>query len=79
MKQDQLERGLVRRREKAMSDYIWETFDGLFKTVYQQKKQIEELEARIIELEKRLSERERVLKPTKLESTMEHIPVEKAA
>ena len=29
-----------------MSDVIWETFDGLFKTVHRQGRRVEELEAR---------------------------------
>lgn len=37
-----------------MSDHIWETFDGLFKTVYRQGRRVEELEARIAQLEERL-------------------------
>lgn len=41
-----------------MSDYIWETFDGLFKTVHRQTKQVEQLEQRVIELERRLNERD---------------------
>ena len=39
-----------------MSEYIWETFDGLFKTVHRQGQRVEELEARISELERRLGE-----------------------
>lgn len=35
-------------------EYIWETFDSLFKTVYRQGRQIEELVARVEELEKKL-------------------------
>lgn len=41
-----------------MSDFIWETFDGLFKTVHRQTKQVEQLEQRVVELERRLSERD---------------------
>jgi phage shock protein A len=37
------------------TEYIWETFDGLFKTVYAQGRRVEELEARITDLEQRLS------------------------
>lgn len=37
-------------------EYIWETFDSLFKTVHRQGRRVEELEARIIDLERRLSE-----------------------
>lgn len=40
-----------------MSEHIWETVDGLFKTVYRQDKRVEALERRIIELERRLLER----------------------
>ncbi len=40
-----------------MSEFIWETFDGLFKTVNRQDKRVNELETRIVELERRLSER----------------------
>ena len=40
-----------------MSDAIWETFDGLFKTVYRQGRLVEELERRVAELERRLQER----------------------
>ena len=40
-----------------MSDVIWETFDGLFKTLHRQGRRVEELEARVIELETRLAER----------------------
>jgi hypothetical protein len=37
-------------------DYIWETFDSLFKTVGRQGRRVEELEARIADLERRLSD-----------------------
>lgn len=39
-----------------MSEFIWETFDGLFKTVHRQGQRVEQLEARIEELERRLDE-----------------------
>jgi len=44
--------------EKAMgtNEYIWETFDGLFKTVHRQGRLVEALEARVRELERRLNE-----------------------
>lgn len=35
-----------------MSDYIWETLDGLFKTVHQQNQHLRLLEMRIVELER---------------------------
>jgi BMFP domain-containing protein YqiC len=40
-----------------VSDFIWETFDSLFKTVHQQGRRVEELEARLADLEQRLNER----------------------
>ena len=36
-------------------EYIWETFDSLFKTVYAQGRRVEELEARLADLEQRLT------------------------
>ncbi len=40
----------------SANEYIWETFDGLFKTVHRQTRRVEELEARVAELERRLDE-----------------------
>ena len=37
------------------TEFIWETFDSLFKTVYAQGRRVEELEARLADLEQRLS------------------------
>lgn len=42
----------------ADSDNIWETFDSLFKTVHQQERRLEELEARVVDMEHRLAEKE---------------------
>jgi hypothetical protein len=39
------------------TEYIWETFDSLFKTVHRQSLRVEELEARLSDLERRLEER----------------------
>ena len=39
-----------------MSDFVWETFDGLFKAMHQQDRRIKELEARIAELERSAGE-----------------------
>jgi hypothetical protein len=39
------------------TEYIWETFDSLFKTMHRQGLRVEELEARIKDLERRLEER----------------------
>lgn len=63
------------------SEYIWETFDSLFKTVYRQGRRMEELEARIVDLESRLqerAERQAVGQPKSLESVAE-MPAERAA
>jgi BMFP domain-containing protein YqiC len=40
-----------------VSDMVWETFDGLFKTLHRQGRRVEELERRVVELERRLQER----------------------
>jgi BMFP domain-containing protein YqiC len=64
------------------TEYIWETFDSLFKTVYRQGRRMEELEARIVALESRLQERaERgaaAQSPKALEPVAE-MPAERAA
>lgn len=39
----------------SVSDSVWETFEGLFKTLHKQGRRVEELEARVVELERRLS------------------------
>jgi BMFP domain-containing protein YqiC len=66
-----------------MSDHIWETFDGLFKTVYRQGRRVEELEARISELERRLTERAGAVNPVpqtkQAQPTVSEMPVERAA
>lgn len=41
-----------------MSEYVWETFDSLFRTVHRQDQRVVELERRVAELERRLTERE---------------------
>ncbi|MCA1568004.1 MAG: hypothetical protein LC803_20650 [Acidobacteria bacterium] len=71
-----------------MSDHIWETFDGLFKTVHRQGRRVEELEARIVDLERRLAERAAVAvgstaaqqqQPKQAQTTVSEMPVERAA
>ena len=66
-----------------MSDHIWETFDGLFKTVHRQGRRVEELEARITDLERRLAERAGASNPTpqtkQAQPTVSEMPVERAA
>ncbi|HKS26402.1 MAG TPA: hypothetical protein VJS44_01220 [Pyrinomonadaceae bacterium] len=58
----------------SANEYIWETFDGLFKTVHRQTRRVEELEARVAELERRLDET-RKTEPAHLSE----MPVERAA
>jgi tRNA(Phe) wybutosine-synthesizing methylase Tyw3 len=48
--------GGTRGTRVVSQEYIWETFDNLFKTVHRQGRRVEELEARIAQLEHRLSE-----------------------
>jgi BMFP domain-containing protein YqiC len=66
-----------------MSDHIWETFDGLFKTVHRQGRRVEELEARITDLERRLAERAGAVSPApqtkQAQPTLSEMPVERAA
>jgi hypothetical protein len=74
------------KREGEMSDHIWETFDGLFKTVHRQGRRVEELEARIVDLERRLAERAATAvvanpaqQPKQAQTTVSEMPVERAA
>ena len=67
-----------------MSDHIWETFDGLFKTVHRQGRRVEELEARITDLERRLQERATTVlngvpPQPKAQNTLSEMPAERAA
>lgn len=57
-------------------EYIWETFDSLFKTVHRQGRRVEELEARIVDLERRLNEKAEQQQSTK---TPYEMPAERAA
>jgi len=57
-------------------EYIWETFDSLFKTVHRQGRRVEELEARIVDLERRLNEKAEQQATTK---TPYEMPAERAA
>ena len=61
-----------------MSDFIWETFDGLFKTVNRQNRRVEELEARVADLEQYLQER-RAPQPKPVEQVVTEMPAERAA
>ena len=62
-------------------EYIWETFDSLFKTVHQQGRRVEELEARIALLERRLSEPspKQPAQQAQPLSSFEEMPAERAA
>jgi BMFP domain-containing protein YqiC len=66
-----------------VSDFIWETFDGLFKTVYAQGRRVEELEARIADLEQRLNERvtpqQQKPQPQQAIAAINEMPAERAA
>lgn len=64
-------------------EYIWETFDSLFKTVHRQGRRVEELEARLSDLERRLNQPANVQAATQtgqqaLQSVNE-MPAERAA
>ena len=64
-----------------MSDTVWETFDGLFKTLHRQGRRVEELERRVVELERRLQERAAGLASHQPEAAerVAQIPTERAA
>jgi len=65
--------------KQKVSDIVWETFDGLFKTLHRQGRRVEELEQRVVELERRLQERAaRESQPEAVERIAQ-IPSEKAA
>jgi hypothetical protein len=70
------------RNKVEMSDYIWETFDSLFKTVYGQGRRVEALEARIADLEQRLNERQAAQQKPQAQqpiSAVSEMPAERAA
>ena len=60
------------------TEYIWETFDSLFKTVHRQGRRVEELEARIVDLERRLAE-QNAAKQKPAQGNIEELPIERAA
>ena len=63
------------------TEYIWETFDSLFKTVYAQGRRVEELEARIADLEQRLTvtATQQARQASKPLNTVNEMPAERAA
>jgi BMFP domain-containing protein YqiC len=69
----------IERVKQKVSDIVWETFDGLFKTLHRQGRRVEELEQRVVELERRLQERAaRESQPEAVERVTK-MPAEKAA
>ncbi len=62
-----------------MSDTVWETFDGLFKTLHRQGRRVEELERRVVELERRLQERQGLPPQAETAERVAQIPAERAA
>lgn len=64
-----------------MSDFIWETFDSLFKTVNRQGRRVEELETRVADLERHLQERAAAAhqQPKSIEQVITEMPAERAA
>ena len=66
--------------KQKVSDIVWETFDGLFKTLHRQGRRVEELEQRVVELERRLQERAGFsAQPEAAERVVAQLPTEKAA
>jgi hypothetical protein len=79
-------KGRRKEKEQMSTEYIWETFDSLFKTVHRQGRRVEELEARVAELEKRLQERPAAAAASsasqpsrKSEQLVSEMPAERAA
>jgi len=62
-----------------VSDTVWETFDGLFKTLHRQGRRVEELERRVVELERRLQERAGFAPQPESAERVAQMPAEKAA
>jgi hypothetical protein len=65
--------------KQKVSDTVWETFDGLFKTLHRQGRRVEELERRVVELERRLQERAAHVSPTEAVERVTQMPAERAA
>jgi hypothetical protein len=63
------------------TEYIWETFDSLWKTVNRQTRRVEELESRVVDLERQLQERAAGAeqKQRVMQSNVAEMPVERAA
>jgi BMFP domain-containing protein YqiC len=65
--------------KQKVSDIVWETFDGLFKTLHRQGRRVEELEQRVVELERRLQERAAHTTQPEAVERIAQMPTEKAA
>ncbi len=65
--------------EQKVSDIVWETFDGLFKSLHRQGRRVEELEQRVVELERRLLERAAHTTQPEAVERISQMPTEKAA
>lgn len=65
--------------KQKVSDIVWETFDGLFKTLHRQGRRVEELEQRVVELERRLQERAARESHPEAVERITQMPAEKAA
>lgn len=50
---------------------VWDTFDGLFRTVQRQERRIVSLEEKVIELERRLEERAAMKEPHAVVASLE--------
>jgi hypothetical protein len=72
----------MQRKTNVSTEYIWETFDSLFKTVHRQGLRVEELESRIADLERRLEERNATPKASAASqpfNAVNEMPAERAA
>lgn len=69
----------IERVKQKVSDIVWETFDGLFKTLHRQGRRVEELEQRVVELERRLQERAAQTTQPEAVERISQMPAEKAA
>jgi BMFP domain-containing protein YqiC len=69
----------IERVKQKVSDIVWETFDGLFKTLHRQGRRVEELEQRVVELERRLQERSAREPQAEASERVTQMPTEKAA
>ena len=65
--------------KQKVSDTVWETFDGLFKTLHRQGRRVEELERRVVELERRLQERAGFTQQPEAAERVTQMPAERAA